>query len=84
MSMFSRPETTESALIEAGTAPAGGAARSRRRSRISPLGIIGLSVSRHGMLIEVVVGKQIERHFPWREHHAVETFIDDREVEVAR
>jgi peptide/nickel transport system permease protein len=44
MSMFSRPETTESALIEAGTAPAGGAARSRRRSRISPLGIIGLSV----------------------------------------
>ncbi len=44
MSMFSRPETTESALIDAGTAPAGGAARSRRRTRISPLGIIGLSV----------------------------------------
>jgi len=44
MSMFSRPETTESLLIEAGTAPAGGAARSRRRTRISPLGIIGLSV----------------------------------------
>jgi peptide/nickel transport system permease protein len=45
MSMFSRPETTESAaLSDAGTAPAGGAARSRRRARISPLGIIGLSV----------------------------------------
>lgn len=45
MSMFSRPEATESAaLIDAETAPAGGAARSRRRVRISPLGIVGLSV----------------------------------------
>ena len=45
MSMFSRPEAVGvTAVVAAETAPDGGAVRSRRRTRISTLGIIGLSI----------------------------------------
>ncbi len=45
MSMFSRPETgAVTAVVVAESAPDGGAVQARRRSRISTLGIIGLSI----------------------------------------
>jgi peptide/nickel transport system permease protein len=45
MSTFSRPETAgASAVPVGGPAPAGGAARSRRRVRINVLGLIGLTI----------------------------------------
>ena len=45
MSTFSRPETAGLPDVPAGEpAPAGGAARSRRRVRINALGLIGLSI----------------------------------------
>ena len=46
--------------------------------------VVGLTIGQHGMLVEVVVGEQIERHFPRREHHAVEAFVDDGVVEAGR
>ena len=45
MSMFSRPEAAGAAAVAvAEPAPDGGAVRGRRRARISPLGIIGLTI----------------------------------------
>jgi peptide/nickel transport system permease protein len=45
MSTFSRPETAGPPAVPVGEpAPAGGAARSRRRVRINALGLIGLSI----------------------------------------
>src|SRR3984957_14249439 len=45
MSTFSRPETAGLPDVPAGEpAPAGGAARSRRRVRINALGLIGLTI----------------------------------------
>jgi peptide/nickel transport system permease protein len=44
MTMFSRPPGASAGQDAAGQAPAGGAVRSRTRVRVSPLGIIGLTI----------------------------------------